>query len=77
MKAYLNYCRRAIEFFDPDYLAIGIETNEIHDPAQKTWQAYAALHKHVYAEMKKTHPKLPDFRVVDLAQHVSRNGAAC
>src|SRR5262245_33907011 len=27
MKAYLAYCRRAIEFFRPDYLCIGIEVN--------------------------------------------------
>ena len=40
MKAYLNYCRRAIEFFKPDYLAIGIEVNEIHDAGT---QAVASL----------------------------------
>jgi uncharacterized protein (TIGR03067 family) len=61
MKAYLNYCRRAVEFFKPDYLAIGIEVNEIHDLGVKSWQAYVALHKHVYAELKKEHPNLPIF----------------
>ena len=61
MKAYLNYCRRAIEFFDPDYLAIGIEVNEIHDAGPRKWQAYAALHKHVYGELKKDHIDLPIF----------------
>lgn len=30
MKAYLNYCRRAIEFFKPDYLAIGIDGQRNH-----------------------------------------------
>lgn len=39
MKAYLNYCRRAIEFFKPDYVAIGIEVNEIHDLGPKQWHA--------------------------------------
>lgn len=62
MQAYLNYCRRAIEFFKPDYLAIGIEVNEIHrDGGQKKWQAYSALHQHVYKELKKDHPDLPIF----------------
>ena len=61
MKAYLNYCRRAIEFFNPDYLAIGIEVNEIHDAGPRKWQAYAALHKHVYGELKKDHRDLPIF----------------
>jgi uncharacterized protein (TIGR03067 family) len=59
MRAYLSYCRRAIEFFQPDYLAIGIEVNEIHDQGPKKWQAYVALHQHVYAELKKDHPDLP------------------
>src|SRR5688500_17328384 len=45
MKAYLSYCRRAVEFFKPDYLAIGIETNEIHDAGAKTWRAYVTLHE--------------------------------
>jgi uncharacterized protein (TIGR03067 family) len=61
MKAYLHYCRRSIEFFKPDYLAIGIEVNEIHDLGAKTWQAYVTLHKHIYTELKKDHPKLPIF----------------
>ncbi len=61
MKAYLNYCRRAIEFFDPDYLAIGIEVNEIHDGGPEKWQAYATLHAHIYTELKKEHPDLPIF----------------
>jgi hypothetical protein len=61
MKAYLAYCRRAIEFFEPDYLAIGIEVNEIHNLGPKAWDAYVALHKHVYAALKKDHPDLPIF----------------
>ena len=61
-KAYLNYCRRAIEFFKPDYLAIGIEVNEIHrDGGPTTWNAYVALHQHVYQELKQDHPDLPIF----------------
>ena len=61
MQAYLNYCRRAVEYFKPDYLAIGIEVNEIHDAGAKAWDAYATLHRHVYAAMKKEHPDLPVF----------------
>jgi CubicO group peptidase (beta-lactamase class C family) len=61
MKAYLGYCRRAIEFFKPDYLAIGIEVNEIHDLGPRAWGAYVALHKHVYTELRKDHPNLPIF----------------
>ena len=75
MKAYLNYCRRAIEFFKPDYLAIGIEVNEIHDLGPKTWHAYVALHKHVYAELKKDHPDLPIFASWTLHNMFKKRGA--
>lgn len=75
MKAYLKYCRRAVEYFRPDYLAIGIETNEIHDAGAKTWQAYAALHKHVYTELKKEHPRLPVFASWTLHNLSKRRGA--
>jgi len=61
MKAYFNYCQRAIEFFQPDYLCIGIEVNEIHNLAPKVWATYVALHKRTYAELKKAHPNLPIF----------------
>jgi hypothetical protein len=74
MKAYLSYCRRAIEFFKPDYLAIGIETNEIHDAGAKTWQAYITLHKHVYTELKKDHPKLPIFASCTLHNVFKKRG---
>ncbi|HKS35993.1 MAG TPA: hypothetical protein VJW76_02305, partial [Verrucomicrobiae bacterium] len=60
-KAYLNYCRRSIEFFQPDYLAIGIEVNEIFSAGKDKWQAYVELHRHVYGELKKEHPNLPIF----------------
>jgi uncharacterized protein (TIGR03067 family) len=75
MRTYLNYCRRAIEFFEPDYLAIGIEVNEIHNLGNKSWQAYTALHKHVYTELKKDHPQLPIFASWTLHHMVQKRGA--
>jgi hypothetical protein len=74
-KAYLNYCRRMVEFFEPDYLAIGIEANELfHDAGPEVWQAYVALHKHVYAELKKAHPKLPIFASFSLHNFLNVKG---
>jgi len=58
-KAYLAYCRRMLEFFKPDYLVIGIEVNEIYQASPAAWRAYAALHRHVYEELKKEHKDLP------------------
>ena len=56
MKAYLAYCRRAIEFFKPDYLAIGIEVNEIHNLGPKAWDAYVTLHKHIVRGVEERSP---------------------
>jgi hypothetical protein len=60
-RAYLNYCRRSIGFFRPDYLAIGIEVNEILNAGPEKWRAYVELHRHVYRELKKGYPALPIF----------------
>jgi hypothetical protein len=60
-KAYVNYCKRAIDFFHPDYLAIGIEVNELAFNAPANAPAYAELHEYVYKELKKDYPKLPIF----------------
>jgi uncharacterized protein (TIGR03067 family) len=75
MRTYLNYCRRAIEFFKPDYLAIGIEVNEIHDLGPKAWQAYVALHQHIYTELKKDHADLPIFASWTLHNMLKKRGA--
>ena len=75
METYLKYCRRAIEFFRPDYLCIGIEVNEIHrDPGPQKWAAYVALHKHVYENLKKDHPQLPIFASWTLHQMFQARG---
>jgi len=61
MSAYLEYCRRAVEFFKPDYLGIGVEVNEIYLVSPRVWTWYAELHRYIYAEMKKRYPDLPIF----------------
>lgn len=67
MKAYLSYCQRMIEFFNPDYLAIGIEVNDIYKNAgPDTWRAYVTLHKHVYESLKRDHENLPIFASMTL-----------
>jgi hypothetical protein len=65
-KAYLNYCKRAVEFFHADYLAIGIEINELALNSPEKFAAYAELHEYVYKELKKEYPKLPIFASVTL-----------
>ncbi len=73
-RAYLNYCRRAVEFFQPDYLCIGIEVNEIHSAGADKWRAYVELHEHVYAELKKQRKDLPIFASFTLHNTFKRRG---
>jgi hypothetical protein len=57
--AYLAYARRVIDYFEPDYLAIGIEANGLLTNRPDAWPAYLALHQHVYTRLKADHPDLP------------------
>ena len=66
-KAYLNYCRRAAEFFKPDFMAIGIESNELFRNGSSQWTSYVELHRYVYRELKREFPNLPIF--VSLTLH--------
>ncbi len=75
-RAYLKYCRRSIAFFKPDYLAIGIEVNEIYSAGPGKWKAYADLHKHVYEHLKKEHPRLPVFASFTLHNLYKHRGKA-
>jgi len=74
IKAYLNYCRRNIEFFKPDCLAIGIEVNEIYSAGKDKWAAYADLHRQVYRELKREHPGLPIFASYTLHNLIKERG---
>lgn len=59
--AYLNYALRMVELFQPDFLGIGIEVNLLIRNAPSLWPRYVALHRHVYAELKRLHPTLTVF----------------
>lgn len=65
-QAYLNYCLRAVEHFQPDYLAIGIEINELFHNAPDKWPAFLELYKETYASLKKRYPNLPVFATFSL-----------
>jgi hypothetical protein len=59
--AYLNYCRRIIDFFSPDYFAMGIEVNLLMTNAKPAWSAFVELHRYVYTQLKAQYPALPIF----------------
>ncbi len=51
-QAYLNYCRRMLDYFQPEYLVIGIEVSAalVQDPVR--YEQYFALHKYIYNALK-------------------------
>ncbi len=73
--AYLNYTRRAIEFFSPDYFAIGIEVNVSMIDSQEVWEDYKELHEYVYTELKELYPSLPIFATFTHAHMKGMEGA--
>jgi len=71
IKAYTDYVRRAVEYFRPSYLAIGVETNELFHNARPKWEGYVRLHQAVREAIKRDHPNLPVFATFTL--HNMRN----
>lgn len=59
--AYLNYCRSVIDYFNPDYIAIGVEVNLVKHLIPAQWDAYVELQSGTYATLKGEYPALPMF----------------
>lgn len=57
-QAYLNYCTRIMNYFNPDFFVIGIEVNLLMIDAPQLWDEYLELHKYVYAQLKILNPQL-------------------
>ena len=60
-QAYYNHVVNTIEFFQPDYLAIGIEANLLWNENPTLWDAYFELHQDTYTALKARYPDLPIF----------------
>ena len=60
-QAYLNYAESVINYFEPDYLAIAIEANELYFNTPLQWQDFTELYIETYAALKLAHPDLPVF----------------
>ena len=62
--AFYNHVIRAVEFFQPDYLAIGIEVNLLVTNNPSMWPDYLELHRETYVRLKQDYPDLPIFASV-------------
>ena len=61
IKAYKNYAKTAVEFFKPDYLAIGIEVNILSINTPEKWQNFLRLNQQTYLYLHQLYPTLPIF----------------
>jgi hypothetical protein len=59
MSAWLNYCKRAVAFFQPDFLTIGVEVNMLMAANKPLWSGYVELQAATYAALKALYPKMP------------------
>ncbi|MEZ5567198.1 MAG: hypothetical protein R3E54_02390 [Halioglobus sp.] len=60
-KAYLSYAEEVIRFYEPDYLAIAIEANELYFNNRSAWPDFVELYIDTYTTLKLRHPELPVF----------------
>lgn len=58
-QAFLNYCVRIKNYFNPDFFVIGIEVNLLMIQAPGLWDEYLELHQYVYQQLKILDPQLP------------------
>lgn len=66
--AYVNYCRRIIDFFQPDYFNMNIEANLLHFLEPSEWAGFVQFHQYVYESLKSHYPDLPVFCSITGAQ---------
>lgn len=57
-RAYLNYVRRAVALFHPDYLNIGIEVGELAKHSSRRWSDFEVLFEFVSTAIKKEYPNV-------------------
>jgi hypothetical protein len=58
VKAYTLYAQRAVRYFKPTYLNLGVESGELAYRQPSAWQAYVALIRQVMAALRQEFPTL-------------------
>jgi hypothetical protein len=62
--AYLNYCKRIIDFFTPDFFNMSVEANLLYYLKPELWSGYLTFHEYIYTELKKAYPNIVIFSSV-------------
>ncbi|MGH7824175.1 MAG: glycosyl hydrolase 53 family protein [Candidatus Binatia bacterium] len=68
-KAFLNFVLRSVQSMQPNYLAIGVESNVLLSREPAKWAQLKELHRETYAAVKKAHPALPVFFTTEVLHY--------
>ena len=68
-KAFLNFCTRSVEALEPDWLAIGIESNVLLSHDRAKWEQLKELHRETYQALKQKFPELPVFFTTEILHY--------
>ncbi len=68
-KAYLAFTLRAVKAMNPDFLAIGIESNVLLSNNPARWKQLKSLHRATYAAVKEQYPTLPVFFTTEVLHY--------
>jgi predicted GH43/DUF377 family glycosyl hydrolase len=71
INAYTNHVLFMIGYFNPDYLAYGIEVNMLAKSNPDAYEKFIVLIENVYTSVKKVHPDLPLFLSIEIETFVS------
>ncbi len=63
--AFTNFVLQSTWKLNPDYLAIGIESNVLLTKNPSSWKDYKEFHREVYTAIKQQHPELPIFFTIE------------
>jgi hypothetical protein len=67
-QAYVNYCKRIIDYFEPDFFNMNVEANLLYFLSPDKWNGFLQFHQFVYNELKTSYPDLVLFSSVTGAQ---------
>lgn len=76
IRAFLNYSIAAVEFFEPQFLAIGVESNILLAKRPDLWADYREMHAVVYAGLKARYPDLTVFVTIQNEHLLGLQGAS-
>lgn len=68
-KAFQNFVLRCVKTMEPDFLAIGVESNILLAREPTKWRQFKELYRDTYRAVKKAHPAVPVFFTTDVLHY--------